>query len=44
MKLTAEIEKIKAESESAVIAMRAHYAQELSALRSEFLIKEQELN
>lgn len=24
--------------------MRAHYAQELSALRSEFLAKEQELN
>lgn len=42
--LSAEIEKIKAESVSQVNAMRDHYAYELQALREEFFAKEQELN
>lgn len=42
--LSAEIEKIKAESVSQVNAMREHYAYELQALREEFFAKEQELN
>ena len=42
--LSAEIEKIKAESISQVNAMRDHYSHELRALREEFLMKEQELS
>jgi hypothetical protein len=41
--LTAEIEKIKAESSSQVSAMRDQYSNELKALREEFMAREEKV-